>query len=77
MKIVAGPWLIRGRGYVVLPALNPGECLEVGDRLRRADGATWIFDGVESRAKLGTCILRGNVAPAIGDELVRAAESAK
>lgn len=53
-------------------SLADGERAEVGDRLQRADGATWILDGVDvSRAVRGACFLRGDVPPSIGDELVR------
>lgn len=73
MKIVDGPWSIKGRrGYAVVMSLVDGDRAEVGDRLQRADGATWVLDGVAvSRAVRGACFLRGDVAPAAGDELAR------
>ena len=73
MKVVAGPYCIQGRGDAYVLSLAAGERVEVGDRLQRADGATWTLTGVEvgSTVPRGACILRGDVAAYVGDELVR------
>lgn len=69
MHVAEGPWTIRGRGYAVVMALASGERANVGDRLRRADGATWTLSGVESGAVAERCILTGDAPPRVGDEL--------
>ncbi len=78
MKVVAGPYYIKGRGDAYVLSLAAGERAEVGDRLLRADGATWTLTGVEIGSTLprgtlprGACILRGDVALYVGDELAR------
>lgn len=74
MKVAEGPWNLRGRGFAVVLTLASGERAEVGDRLRRADGATWVLSGVDMGldVPIGACLLRGDKTPAVGDELLRA-----
>ncbi len=69
MKVAAGPWQIKGRGCAVILVLEAGERAEVGDRLRRADGATWVLSGIECGAVDGAVLLRGGAPPSVGDEL--------
>lgn len=68
MRVTGGPWTIRGHdGFAVRMRLDPDERAEVGDTLRRADGAAWVLSGVETGAP--ACWLRGDVAPTVGDVL--------
>ena len=74
MRVVEGPWDIKGRGFAVVLTLATGERAVVGDRLQREDGATWVLSGVDVGldVPIGACILRGERAPSVGDELLLA-----
>lgn len=74
MRVTAGPWGIAGRGFAVVLDVAPGERAEVGATLTRADGALWVLSGVETGRTMprGAVILRGETAPAVGDDLAAA-----